>query len=300
MNNSPLVSIICTAYNHEAYINDALEGFVMQKTSFSFEIIVHDDASTDNTANIVRGYEAKYPNLFITIYQSENQYSKKDVNIWTDIVFPLARGKYIALCEGDDYWIDPLKLQKQVDFLEANEDYSMCFHNAIKYYDSTKKKVELFNNLTFDSDLTIHDAVHNWIVPTASIVGRTKLIREHPAWLCHIYSGDFSLILSLFHYGKIRYINKVMSFYRITTNGSSMTAIMLFRNVFILEQQIMLLESYNKGTNYLYSKEINFKLKFLKSELRFQKAKQNYNIIKMLLMPKLLLEKTMNKLFPKI
>ena len=77
MNNSPLVSIICTAYNHEAYINDALEGFVMQKTSFSFEIIVHDDASTDNTANIVRGYEAKYPNLFITIYQSENQYSKK-------------------------------------------------------------------------------------------------------------------------------------------------------------------------------------------------------------------------------
>ena len=96
-----MVSIICTAYNHEKYIRDALDGFVSQKTNFKFEILVNDDASTDRTAEIIREYEMKYPDLMRPVYQTENQYSK-GVRISHDILIPRARGKYLAYCEGDD------------------------------------------------------------------------------------------------------------------------------------------------------------------------------------------------------
>jgi len=118
----PLVSICCITYNHENYIRDAIEGFLMQKTSFPIEIIIHDDASTDNTAQIIKEYEDKYPDLFCNIFQNENQWSKGGGSIYARFLYPQARGKYIALCEGDDYWTDPLKLQKKVDFMEVNPD----------------------------------------------------------------------------------------------------------------------------------------------------------------------------------
>lgn len=107
----PLVSIDCITYNHENYIRDAIEGFLMQKATFPVEILINDDASTDNTANIIREYEKKYPQLFKPIYQIENQYSQKSVII-TKNQNDRVRGKYIPKCEGDDYWTDPLKLQK--------------------------------------------------------------------------------------------------------------------------------------------------------------------------------------------
>ena len=123
--STPLVSIICEVFNHEPYIRQCLDGFVSQKTSFPIEVLIHDDASTDRSATIIREYEKNYPGLFKPIYQSENQYSK-GVNIWCDIQFARAKGKYIAICEGDDYWTDPLKIQKQVDFMEGHPDYTLC------------------------------------------------------------------------------------------------------------------------------------------------------------------------------
>lgn len=110
----PLVSICCITYNQENYIRDAIEGFLMQRTTFPIEIIIHDDASTDNTAKVVNEFAEKHPDLIVPIYQTINQYSQ-GIKPWPNFVFPRARGKYIALCEGDDYWTDPLKLQKQVD-----------------------------------------------------------------------------------------------------------------------------------------------------------------------------------------
>lgn len=121
-----LVSICCLAYNHENYIRQCLEGFLMQKTNFEFEILIHDDASLDHTTNIIREYEQKYPEIIKPIYQTENQYSN-GVGVSVNFQFPRAKGKYIAMCEGDDYWTDPLKLQKQVDFLEANEEYVLTY-----------------------------------------------------------------------------------------------------------------------------------------------------------------------------
>ena len=123
---TPLVSIICLTYNQAQYIRKTLEGFVMQKTNFPIEILIHDDASTDETADIIREYENKYPQIIKPIYQQENQYSKK-VAIGATYIYPKVKGKYIALCEGDDYWIDPLKLQKQVDFLESHLDYALVY-----------------------------------------------------------------------------------------------------------------------------------------------------------------------------
>ena len=126
-----MVSVICLAYNHEAYIRDTLEGFVRQKTDFPFEVLVHDDASTDGTADIIREYAERYPEIIHPVLETKNQYSK-GVIIARDILFPLVRGRYVALCEGDDYWSDPLKLSKQVKALEARPDIDICAHRARK------------------------------------------------------------------------------------------------------------------------------------------------------------------------
>lgn len=138
MNDKILVSIYCMAYNHEKYIRQTLEGFVNQKTNFKFEVIIHDDASKDHTAEIIKEYERRYPNIIYPIFQKENQYSQKKPIIST-FICPKIRGKYIAVCEGDDYWCDMNKLQKQVDFLENNPQYVACVHNTLRYNCRTKK-----------------------------------------------------------------------------------------------------------------------------------------------------------------
>ena len=124
-----IVSVYCLAYNHEKYIKSALEGFVNQITNFRYEVIIHDDASTDGTAAIIREYETKYPDIIKPIYQKENQYSK-GISILYSFILPKARGKYIAICEGDDYWTDPHKLQIQFDALETHSECSLCVHRV--------------------------------------------------------------------------------------------------------------------------------------------------------------------------
>lgn len=136
----PVVSILCDTFNHEGFIKETLEGFLKQETTFPFEIIVHDDASKDATPAIIKEYAERYPLIIKTVLQKENQYSQK-INFWSDVTFPMAQGKYIALCEGDDYWIDELKLQKQVDFLENNPDYVITWTD---FY--TRKGSELVPN----------------------------------------------------------------------------------------------------------------------------------------------------------
>ena len=139
-NTSPLLAIRCLAYNHEPYIRQCLEGFVMQKTDFPFVAIVHDDASTDKTADIIREYAEKYPDIIKPIFESENKYSKHDGSIRRIMNAAMPKSvKYIAVCEGDDYWTDPEKLQKQVGFLERNPEYVFCCHRFKIYNESNKK-----------------------------------------------------------------------------------------------------------------------------------------------------------------
>ncbi len=213
--SKPLVSICCTAYNHEKYINDCLDGFLMQKTNFEFEILIHDDASTDKTQAIIKSYESQFPKLVKPIFQTENQYSK-GVKPFSNFLFPASQGKYIAMCEGDDYWNDPLKLQKQVDFLEANTDFAICGSLATRTYDdiTTPTDIEGEAGVYEQKDL----AERNFI-PTASVLFKKEYILNYPDWALQSSVGDWPLFLICSGYGKIKIISEQMVVRRVHAGG---------------------------------------------------------------------------------
>lgn len=218
VNARPLVAIRCITYNHEPYIRDALEGFVMQKTSFPFVAIVHDDASTDGTAAIIREYAEKYPDIIKPIYETENQYSKHDGSLGRIMneACDTTGAKYNAMCEGDDYWTDPLKLQKQVDFLESHPDYSMCFHEASI---ANETNIEFSYPDITEGNYSSEEVFKNWMVPTASIVFcKDRCIRPIDK---RFISGDIVLILSCAKFGKIYGLHKKMCTYRVTNTGAT-------------------------------------------------------------------------------
>lgn len=215
-----MVSIQCCTYNQEAYIRQCLEGFVMQKTDFPFEAIVHDDASTDGTAAIIREYAEKYPDIIKPIYESENQYSKKDGSL-RRIMIGACIGKYTALCEGDDFWIDPLKLQKQVDFLEAHTDYTMCCSDAKIV--SGDKELD-WHRYEHDCDVSVKDMVMGggMFLPTCTLVFRREL-RSRDVYpdcckQCHV--GDYPLQIWAALQGKVRYFAEKTGAYRQMASGS--------------------------------------------------------------------------------
>ncbi len=211
---TPLVSICCITFNHENYIREALDGFLMQKTSFPVEIIVHDDASTDGTSEIIKEYVKKHPERFVPILQSENQWAK-GIRISPTCVWPKARGKYIALCEGDDYWTDPLKLQKQVDFLEANPEYTMCTHSHIEFNCKTLKKKHVSKikktGQVSKQQVLLKDGS---LMATASYVFRRNLLNPVPKFLIEAPFGDYFLTLLCINDGYIHFIDDPMCVYR--------------------------------------------------------------------------------------
>ena len=175
---NPLVSITCTAYNHEKFIRDTIEGFLMQKTTFPFEILIHDDASTDNTAEIIKEYELKYPDLIKPIYQKENQLSK-GISIILNYTLPRAKGKYIAMCEGDDFGL--ILISCKTDwFPESNSDYSLCVGGYKSVNVHTKEEEEVIkipNGVIKDNEgytFTLSDTRNNWITKTLTLVFRNK------------------------------------------------------------------------------------------------------------------------------
>ena len=222
MNNQGIMLTVHTiAYNQEHYIRDCLEGIVKQQTSFKFEAIVHDDCSTDHTADIIREYAKKYPDIIKPIYEEENQYSKGVNSQMNTKMNAFTHGKYIALCEGDDYWTDPTKLQRQVDFLEAHPDYSMCFHNA-KLDNPKHVRTNFLVGKVEDKDYTGRYLFEHWMVPTASIVCRRNCMDMYFS-IKHkenIINGDIVWILCCCRLGKVRGMVRTMSAYRI--HGDSM------------------------------------------------------------------------------
>jgi glycosyltransferase involved in cell wall biosynthesis len=215
----PLISITCITFNHANFIRKAIEGFLSQETSFPVEILIHDDASSDGTTEIVREYQKRFPLLIQPIYQEVNQLSQ-GINPFIKFLFPSAHGKYIAICEGDDYWIDPLKLQKQIDFLEAHPGYSAASHQSLVVYaDETNKKTKLFNEHNF-TDIELDNLLDGRLFHTASLVFRSEIIKRHslPA---DITAGDRALFFLLASFGKIYYFNETMCCYRKHTGGIS-------------------------------------------------------------------------------
>ena len=220
MDNDIKISIICNAYNHARYIRDTLDGFVMQKTDFKFEILIHDDASTDETADIIREYEAKYPDIIKPIYQKENQYSK---DVWITDVFQLRRskGKYIALCEGDDYWTDPDKLQKQYDALESYPDVDICVH-ASTLINASDGSVN--GTVDHGSEMTIIPVEKvieggGSFVSTNSILVRREILTERRKFV-DVCPLDYTYQISGSLKGGMLYLPDNMSVYRVSVPGS--------------------------------------------------------------------------------
>jgi len=217
----PKVIVWCLTYNQKDFIRDALDGFVMQKTRFPFEVVVHDDASTDGTTDIVMEYAQKFPDIITPMVEQENQWQKGGLKHIIDIMNDKhRRAQYIAFCEGDDYWTDPQKLQRQVDFLDSHPDYSMCFHSAKKKYE-TDAKAWIDCEHIQDKDYDATDVFVNWTVPTASVLCRKEAMDfyanlKHPE---RIQNYDIFIILSCAMVGKIRGMREQMSVYRIQGEG---------------------------------------------------------------------------------
>ncbi len=227
----PLISVCCTAYNHEKYIAQTLEGFLSQQTEYSFEILIHDDASPDGTADIIRDYARRYPDLIRPLYQTENQYSQ-NVPINETFNFPRARGKYIALCEGDDYWCHPAKLQRQIAHMESDPTCTFSFTNGYIHDE---------NGLAPDREfLPYYEAERPWytgesrryelediarlsFIPTASFVFRTDALRNLPAEfrdkMCQ--HGDLRMKLYLTAAGHAWYEHMYSCVYRENVSGSA-------------------------------------------------------------------------------
>lgn len=210
-----ILNVCMITYNHENYICEAIESVIMQQTSFKIELIIGEDCSTDTTRIKCEEYAIKYPQLVRLIP------AEKNLGMMHNFIRTLdaCNGKYIAICEGDDYWTDPLKLQKQVDFMEANPEYSFVFHNALIKYEGKRIKDDMFckDEVPDTTDVTYH--IGKFRVPTASIVLRREFIMELPEWFKYIYNGDYALILFAALTGKAKYLNEIMSVYRKTPGG---------------------------------------------------------------------------------
>ena len=208
----PKVSILCLTYNHERFIVQTLESFIAQKTDFNFEVLINDDASTDGTAEIIREFQKKYPNIVKPIFQKENQYSKGVQRVLAKFLLPRAKGEYIAICDGDDFFTDEKKIQLQVDFMEKNPECSLCFHPVKVFFENNEEKDYIFPERENPNEFTTKDLLKENFIQTNSVMYRRQEYNNLPA--TNFIPGDWYLHLYHAKLGEIGFIDKVMSVYR--------------------------------------------------------------------------------------
>lgn len=265
----PLVSVCCFTYNHEKYIRDAIEGFLMQKAEFPFEIIIHDDASTDMTADIIREYEEKYPEIIKPIYQTENQYSKGvQVPI---LAYERSKGKYIAVCEGDDYWTDPLKLQKQILEMEKHPECHISFHPAIIEWDGGFKRNKTLGLHSNKSKIfTIEEVILGGgeFMPTNSIIINKSVIPRIISFFQIAKDAPvadyYTQILGAENRGAL-YLTDIMSVYRMEVSNSWSKRFKKSSKSdnSQIDSLIAANNKMDEFTNYKYSKQITIRNKHL-------------------------------------
>lgn len=273
----PVVSIFSWVYNHKEYIRESVESILMQKTNFKVEIIIHDDASNDGTREIILEYQNKFPHLFNNILQTQNQWS-----LGNSVMTPMVekpQGKYIALTHGDDYWTDPLKLQKQVDFLEKNADYYLVAGNTdILIGDKLVKRNWRLNN-KYKTDFTVEDYINKEFFHTTSVCFRKKTISFKG--MEDILQGDIFLFLHLSdkNCNKIKFFEETLSIYRIHEGGVTSRAIN--NNVSqAAGSLIKIYKSFDQESNSTYTHSLNRRI----NAIRFGEKFINANLMNKILL----------------
>lgn len=263
MDNEIMVSILCTVYNHEKFLRKCLDGFVNQKTDFKFEIVIHDDNSTDDSKQIIREYEKLYPDLFIAVYSNENQFSK-GIGIMPDILFPRAHGKYIAVCEGDDYWISEDKLQLQYNYMETHPECSMCTHNSIFHDLSGVKKDRLFNKWKEVHPLSDEEVFFEGNVHTSSYFIRREYFRCPVEMKSQYWFSDYVRLTYSYSCGSVVALPQIMSVYNFN-NPSGVMYNNRAGGVDLLNKKrldvISYLQEFNIFTNKRFEKVIDLRIK---------------------------------------
>lgn len=221
-NEQVKVSVCMTTYNHAKYLRQALDSVLSQKTTFKFEVVIHDDASTDRTCEIIREYAEKYPNQIIPLLQKENQFSKGK-NLDKEFILPVCKGEYLAFLEGDDYWTDAFKLQKQYDILENHPMSAICVHRvAVVTEDGqpTKKECPSRKRLKKDSAISGMEFLtyNEYVFQTGSYFFRKRYMDElmhDRTKLSEYFNGDECILRWAIQNGDIFFINETMSVYRV-------------------------------------------------------------------------------------
>ena len=246
------VSICCITYNHAKFIEQALESFIFQKTDFDFEIIVSDDCSPDGTFSVIQSYQKKYPEKFKVIV------NKTNVGMLPNFIqtLKLCTGEYIALCEGDDFWTDNLKLQSQVDFLDANSQFIGCFHNSEERYEESEVASFLYCNYSAAQKITFNDLAKANLMPTCSVVFRNNLFEDFPEWYYRLNMGDWTLHLLNARFGDFWYIPKVMGVHRLHTTSTWMLQSSLINNQHVINAYDALIKAFENDKQLVgYIKE---------------------------------------------
>lgn len=312
------VLVRCFTFNQSKYIEGALNGFAMQQTDFPFVCLVMDDASTDGEQDVIKKWMERecdmsraeifdiqtsaviiVPHMknafcsFAFYLLKQNLYKAKEekmshVTPWRE------RCKYEAMCEGDDYWIDPMKLQKQVNIMDENPDLMLCGTNGVVLWENNINRAIVFNSFHDNQKLSPSDIIGRWIFPTAGLLYRTSLVRDWPIWTNQIYSGDLTLVLFALARGGVYAIKDVSCVYRCDDKGNSISTITGRETV--VRHHIFLYENYNSYTSQRYNEFIIPYLDSLKSELKYIVAKKKGYLYAFWVSPKRLIMDYFNNL----
>ncbi|MGE0636642.1 MAG: glycosyltransferase [Bacteroidia bacterium] len=261
---TPLVNILILTYNQENYIAEAIESVLMQKTDFSYRIVIADDYSTDKTRKICSDYKLKYPDKIELVFHMQNLGAVKNFHT----AYQYCTAKYLAMLDGDDYWTSPLKLQKQIDFLENNTDFSACFHQ-VHYLTLNGNENIIFPQNIKKEILEIDDIIAlpttGWIIMTSSVIYRKQDLGVLPNWFNKFKLGDWSLILLSALNGKIFFLNEVLGAYRI--NAGSLMQSSALSNIIVIKTLISIFKEFNKHANYKFKLLIYKQLQYLLFQL---------------------------------
>lgn len=250
---TPLVSICSITYNHAPFIRQCLDSFLMQRTSFPSEIIINDDCSTDGTTEIIREYARAYPDKIFPVFHEENLYSKGVRSMFARFTYTKAQGKYIAICEGDDFWIDPLKLQKQADFLESHPEYSMVCCGADIL---TKNGIAHWCEYPDNQDIPLKDIITKGGggIHTPSIMFRAELVKDVPKEYLECHVSDLPLAIHLGLKGKVFYLKENMVGYRYMVSDTSWSSQVRINEAYFANilSEINMLRAYNEFSHHQY------------------------------------------------